>query len=153
MDNTIEESFFRKLVQNKVVRFFLSAGVGFIVDATIYFLIYNYFFHKKDLLIAGIHFTGDVTSLVVSFTCGVITNFLITKFLVFTESDLAAYRQFLRFAVVAVVGFFANLLVLKLLVNYFNFYPPLARVTAALTLGIASYFIHRAFSFNIKKDE
>lgn len=153
MDEVLEETFWHKVVQSKLMRFFLSAGVGLIVDATVYFLVYNFFFHKEDLTIGGVTITGDVTSLVISFTCGVTTNFLITKYLVFTESELATYRQFLRFAIVAVVGFFANLLVLKLLVIYLQIYPPLARIIAACSLGIASYFIHRAFTFNIKPDE
>lgn len=153
MAEVIEQTFGQKLLQSKLMRFFLSAGIGLIVDATVYFLVYNFFFHQQDLNLGGITVTGDVTSLVISFTCGVTTNFLITKYMVFTESELATYRQFFRFAIVACIGFFANLLVLRLLVAYLHIYPPLARIIAALSLGIASYFIHRAFTFKIKSDE
>ncbi|MGI4022466.1 MAG: GtrA family protein [Janthinobacterium lividum] len=152
MPVNIRNPFFRKLLKNRVVLFFLSTGVGFVVDIIVYYLMYNDIFHHQKFIFSGITFSGDVLSLIISYTCNIICNFLLTKYFVFTHSKLAPGNQFMRFALVAFVGFFANLLLLRLFVNHFKLFPPVARIIAALSLGIASYFVHKFFSFNIKKE-
>jgi putative flippase GtrA len=80
---------------------------------------------------------------------GVVVNFLITKYFVFSQSKSSSLKQFIRFASVAIIGFFANLAILKLFIQDLNMYPPVARPLAALSLFFASYFIHKAFSFSL----
>lgn len=145
-------STFRKLLKNQFFGFFLSAGVGFVVDAAVYYLMYNDVFHQQKFKFGGLTFTGEVLSLIISYSCNVICNFLLTKYFVFAHSKLAPRNQFMRFALVAFVGFFANLLLLRLFVSVFKMFPPVARIIAALSLGIVSYFVHKFFSFNIKRE-
>lgn len=152
MAEKLTNPFIAKLLKNEVARFFLSAGVGFVVDAFVYYVIYNdIFHHNRYEFYTGYIISGDVVSLIISYTCNIICNFLLTRYFVFSHSTLSPRKQFLRFASVAFIGFFANLLVLKILVFFFKLYPPLARIIAALSLGIASYFVHKFFSFNLKR--
>jgi putative flippase GtrA len=137
------------LLQNKFARFIFSAGSGFAVDMVAFYILDEFVFVKPAYLILG-HSTGNhALSLSVSFSLGVLVNFLITRYLVFAESRLPFAQQFLRFVLVAFVGYFANLELLKLFIKYLHFAPALARVTAALSLFLASYFIHKIFSFNL----
>jgi len=139
----------QRLTQNKFARFLLSAGTGFVVDIAAFYLLDGYVFVKNSYNILG-HDTGNhALSLIVSFSLGVLVNFLITRYLVFSESRLPFAQQFLRFGLVAFVGYFANLEVLKLFIKFFHFAPSVARITAALSLFLASFFIHKIFSFNI----
>src|SRR5258708_886713 len=91
---------------------------------------------------------NSTLSLAISFFMGVVVNFMITKYLVFQESRSKSSKQFIRFVLVAIIGFAANLAVVKFLIQEFSVYPPLARVMAALSLFFASYFIHKIFSFS-----
>jgi putative flippase GtrA len=140
-----------RLLDNQFFRFILSAGTGFIVDISAYYLFYHLVFTAPKYNVLFGQVPNDTLSLAVSFFLGVIVNFLITKFLVFTDSNLSPLRQFLRFVLVAVVGFSANLWVLKMMVRYFHWYPPVARPAAALSLFLASFFIHKFFSFNVSQ--
>ncbi len=148
---TIRNPFVKKLLKNEVVRFFLSTGVGFLVDAIVYYFVYHYVFIDTGIKVFGFTISRTVISLIISYSCCIICNFLLTKYFVFAHSKLSSRNQFLRFFSVAFLGFFANLLLLKLFVYSFKFYPPLARIIAALSLGVASYFVHKFFSFNIKR--
>lgn len=141
----------KKLLKNEVVRFLFSNGVGFILDAIIYFISYYYYFKYHNTHILGYTFSGEVTALFISYITQIGCNFLLTKYFVFTDSKLPAGKQFFRFTSVAIVGFFANLVLLRIFVKLFNLYPPVARMAAALSLGVASYFVHKFFSFNIKR--
>jgi len=138
-----------KLLNNQVFRFVLSAGAGFMVDVSAFYLFYHNLLARHTYLIGSYTFRNSTLSLAISFLLGVIVNFAITRALVFTESRSSAYKQFFRFVVVACVGFFANLALIKILIQFFGVYPPVARIGAALSLFFASFFIHKVFSFSL----
>jgi len=138
-----------KLLDNHIVRFVFSAGLGFLVDISAFYLFYHNFLIQKTYNILSITVRNSTVSLALSFFMGVVVNFLITKYFVFSQSKSSSLKQFIRFASVAVIGFFANLAILKLFIQDLNMYPPVARPLAALSLFFASYFIHKAFSFSL----
>ena len=143
------EKLLRKLAKNQVTRFIFSAGAGFLVDISAFYLFYHNLLTQKTYPVFDTEVRNSTISLAVSFFLGVIVNFLITRYLVFSESKLAPYKQFFRFISVAIIGFFANLGAIKILIEDFNMYPPLARIVAALSLFFASYFVHKLFSFSL----
>lgn len=138
-----------KLVKNQVFRFLLSAGSGALVDVSAFYLFYHNLLVQHTYQVLTYTVRNSTISLAISFFMGVIVNFLITRYLVFNESKLKASRQFVRFISVAIIGFFANLAIVKLMIQEFDVYPPVARVIAILSLFFASYFIHKVFSFNL----
>jgi putative flippase GtrA len=139
----------RKIFDNQVFRFVVSAGAGFLVDVSAFYLFYHNLLTQHTYQIFSFTIRNSTISLAISFCMGVIVNFLITRYMVFTESKLSFYKQFIRFASVASIGFFANLGVIKILIQVFKIYPPVARIGAALSLFFASYFIHKVFSFSL----
>ncbi|WP_158996054.1 GtrA family protein [Mucilaginibacter sp. L196] len=139
----------KKLINNQVVRFVLSAGAGFLVDISAFYLFYHNLLTEKTYHVFNATVRNSTISLAISFFLGVMVNFLITRYLVFTESKLAPYKQFARFMSVATIGFFANLGAIKILIQDFNMYPPVARIVAALSLFFASFFVHKLFSFSL----
>jgi putative flippase GtrA len=138
-----------KIPKNQVARFILSAGIGFLVDISAFYLFYHNLFTQKRYDLFDMSIRNSSLSLAISFFLGVLVNFLITKFVVFSESKSSPYQQFFRFLGVAIIGFFANLAVIKLLIQTFGMYPPVARIAAALSLFFASYFVHKFFSFSL----
>ncbi len=138
-----------KIIKNQVVRFILSAGAGFLVDISAFYLFYHNLLTEKTYHVLNATVRNSTISLAISFFLGVVVNFLITRYLVFSESTLAPYKQFMRFVSVAIIGFFANLSCIKILIQVFNMYPPLARIVAALSLFFASFFVHKLFSFSL----
>ena len=143
------ESLGQRLLRNKFARFLFSAGTGFVVDIIAFYILDQWVFNQHSYNIFGHSTSNHALSLCVSFSLGVLVNFLITRYLVFSESRLPFAKQFSRFILVAFVGYFANLEILKLFIKYLHFAPPVARITAALSLFLASFFIHKIFSFNL----
>jgi putative flippase GtrA len=138
-----------KIAQNQALRFVFSAGMGFLVDVSAFYLFYHNLLTQHAYKIFGFSFRNSTVSLAISFFLGVLVNFVITKYLVFSDSKSKPSKQFIRFVSVAIIGFFANLAVVKILIQVFGMYPPLARPIAALSLFFASYFIHKVFSFSL----
>ncbi|HEX3385736.1 MAG TPA: GtrA family protein [Mucilaginibacter sp.] len=144
-----ELTFTQKLVKNQVVRFVFSAGIGFLVDISVFYLLYHNLLTERTYQLMSVTLRNSTVSLAVSFFLGVVVNFLITRYLVFQESKSHPSKQFFRFVLVAVIGFFANLAVVDVLIRYVGMYPPVARPVAALSLFFASFFIHKIFSFSL----
>jgi putative flippase GtrA len=141
----------KKLLNNQVIRFVLSAGAGFLVDVSAYYLFYHNLLTQKRYHIFFLTLKNSTVSLALSFFLGVMVNFVITRYFVFSESTSSPQKQFFRFVSVAILGFFANLGVLELLIKALQMYPPVARPTAALSLFFASFFVHKFFSFSLKR--
>jgi putative flippase GtrA len=138
-----------KLLDNQIIRFVFSAGLGFLVDITAFYFFYHNFLVQKTYNIFTLTVRNSTLSLALSFFMGVVVNFLVTRYFVFSQSESSPYKQFFRFVLVATIGFFANLVILKMLVQDLQMYPPVARPLAALSLFFASYFIHKLFSFSL----
>jgi putative flippase GtrA len=138
-----------KLAQNQVIRFVFSAGMGFLVDVTAFYFLYHNFLVQSTYQIFSLTLRNFTVSLAISFFLGVVVNFLFTRYIVFNESQSKPAKQFFRFVLVAVIGFFANWGIVKFFVQVVGMYPPLARPIAALSLFFASFFIHKVFSFSL----
>lgn len=139
----------KELLKNQVIRFVLSAGAGFLVDITVFYLFYHNLLTQKTYNILFLVVRNSTLSLSISFFLGVLVNFSITRYFVFSESKSSSSKQFFRFISVAFIGYFANLGVLQLFIRHFHMYPPVARIITALSLFFASYFVHKAFSFSL----
>jgi putative flippase GtrA len=138
-----------KLLKNQVIRFIFSAGIGFLVDVSAFYLFYHNLLVQKTYIIFSFPLRNSTVSLAISFFMGVVVNFLITRYFVFSESTSSPFKQFFRFITVAIIGFFANLAVLKFFIQHLHLYPPVARPAAALSLFFLSYFVHKFFSFSL----
>ncbi len=137
-------------MNHKGVRYIISGGAATGVDVVSFFIIFNYILLKQDLVFGHVHIGAHIASLCVSFTLGLITNFLITKYFVFSESNIRGREQFLRYILVAVITFVGNYFMMKLLVDVFYVWPTLARLIAVGTIAVLSYRLHKVFTFKVK---
>lgn len=141
-------------IQSKVVRYLLSAGVATLVDISVYFIAFNYIYHKQDILLFDSFLvTAPTAALLLSYTAGLITNFLITKFLVFHESDLETYKQLFRYILVALAILALNYALMRFLIRSLEWYPTIARAFSAISIGVLSFIIHKTFSFRVSKEK
>ena len=138
-----------KVLQNKIFKFFLSAGIGLLVDVMVYSITFTYLITNKGVKIWNYQTSAHEFSLFISYSCGVVANFSLSKYAVFAESTVASRKQFFRFAIIAGIGFFANYTLLRFFVEFCDVVPIFARILSALSLGFASYYIHKMFTFKV----
>jgi putative flippase GtrA len=145
-------SWLRRIFKSKIFRYFLSAGLATWVDVMVYFLAYNYVYRKMDFDLFGlILISAPTASLMLSYTAGLITNFTVTKFLVFHESDLETHKQLFRYVLVAIGVLCMNYVLMSFLIRQLEWYPTISRAVSAITIGVISFTVHRSFSFRVKK--
>ncbi|MBA3286218.1 MAG: GtrA family protein [Nitrosopumilus sp.] len=141
-----------KLYNNRVLRYFFSAGSATLVDVVSYFLIFNYVFEKQDIRLGPLFvFSASTATLFVSYTLGLITNFTITRSIVFNNSDLRLSSQFIRYLLVAFLVLVANYYLMSFLIKVLDWYPTIARAFSAVIVGLGSFLLHKFFSFRAGK--
>ncbi|MEP7171813.1 MAG: GtrA family protein [Bacteroidota bacterium] len=144
----------KKVFQLKIVRYGVAAAIATVVDVSVYFLAYNYLFKKQDFYLLNFVTVGAPTvSLILSYSCGLITNFAITKYFVFTESDLRGHHQLMRYVMVAMLILFLNYGFMSFLIKTLEWFPTISRATSAIAIGFLSFAIHKVFSFKVSKEE
>jgi putative flippase GtrA len=144
-----------EFLQSRVFKYFIAAGVATVVDVGLYYLCFNYAFDKQPVTLLGSFVLKATTiSLMISYSCGLVTNFSISKFLVFTDSDMKTTSAFFRFVMVALFVLVLNYFFMDFLIHQMMWYPTFARAVSALSIGVLSFLFHKFFTFkvsNLKK--
>lgn len=143
----------KKIYHNKVFRYFIAAGLATVVDISVYFVMFNFILKKVAVPVLGFEFQAPTVSLAVSYSCGLVTNFSITKFFVFHESTMKTRYQLIRFVGVAVMILGMNYLLMTFLIRELGWFPTVARTFSALSIGVLSFTLHKTFSFKVKKPD
>jgi|YNPMSStandDraft_2_1061718.scaffolds.fasta_scaffold00942_3 putative flippase GtrA len=135
-----------KKIKKQFLRYIVAAGSGMTVDLIAYTLLYHFILYHLH-----------IPSFIISFSLGLITNFAVSKFFVFSESELSTQTQFKRFFIISIVVFFANLGFMQLLyiqlpkiseaIPKIPFYGGFVRLLAGGTIAIISFLSHKFLSF------
>lgn len=141
----------RKVLKHRFIRYFFSAGAATAVDIFSYFIMFNMVLEKMPVSFLGSLISAPIFSLLVSYSLGLITNFTITKYFVFQESDLRGRYQLMRYLLVAALVFVANYFLLKFFVEFLEIYPTPSRILSAGIVAVCSFYMHKLFTFRIKK--
>jgi len=144
----------KTILELKIVRYFFSGVTATLVDVSVYFIAFNFLFKKIDIPVYESYvLTAPTASLLLSFSCGLVTSFLLTKYFVFTESDLKGHHQFMRFLLVAFIIFVLNYFMMRILIRQFHWFPTIARAFSSVSIAIISFFSHRFFTFKVNDIE
>ncbi len=133
-------------LKKQFFKYLIAAGSGMSVDLIAYTLLYHY-----------ILFHLHLPSFIVSFSLGLITNFMVSKFFVFSNSELNTKTQFKRFFMISIMVFLANLGFMQILyaqlpkisesIPKIPFYGGFVRLIAGGTIAIISFLSHKFLSF------
>ncbi|POY37404.1 phenylalanine 4-monooxygenase [Solitalea longa] len=140
----------KTIFENKTFRFLISGGTSTLVDIGLYRIFYYHILYQQPINFLGSQISGHTAALCVSFTAGFITNFLISKFFVFNNSNLQTRVQLFRYMVVAAVNFCANYFLLKLFVEFLHLEPTVSRAISAMIVAVMSFLLGKYFAFKVK---
>jgi putative flippase GtrA len=120
----------------------LFAGIATIVDMGLLFLLTEYAFQfNYDYLIAAI----------ISYLCGMITNYSLNKNITFKNTSKRIAPQFGVFSIVALIGLGLNELILWFFTEFTFLTYLYSKVLSVGLVMIWSYFGHKKFTFRLFK--
>lgn len=127
-------------------------GSNMILDIFIYYISYHYILHEKNLNLGFYAFKPHIAALWMSFCVSFPIGFLLSKYIVFNESYLRGRIQLFRYILIVAVNLLLNYSFLKIMVEYLNFYPTVARIFATAIIVTFSYLSQKHFTFRERKE-
>lgn len=132
-------------------RYAACGGSNMMLDICIYYTSYNYILHKQVLDLGFIVFKPHIAALWMSFCVTFPIGFLLSKYIVFNKSELRGRVQLFRYLLVVAINLILNYSFLKIMVEYMNFYPTIARIFSIGIVVTFSYLSQKHFTFRERK--
>jgi len=143
---------FSRFMPRHTFRYLVCGSTNTLLDIFLYFVSYHYLLNEQEVSLFGLL---NISPHIMAFICGFsITfplSFILSKYIVFPDSQLRGRVQFFRFAVLVALMLTMNYLFLKLFVEVLGFYPTIAKVLTTVIVAVFSYISQRNFSFKTSK--
>lgn len=136
---TAGRKFLSVLSREKIIGFCLIGCFSTVVDIGLLYFFTEYF---------GIWYIYSAT---LSYTCGMIVNFVLNKYLNFRDTSRDYLRQFLSFALISLSSLALNLGVLYLTVEVFSINYLIGKVLAVIIVFFWNYFGQSKITFHLGK--
>ena len=144
--------YFSRFMPLQTFRYAACGGSNMLLDIFIYYISYNYILQKQVLDLGFIAFKPHIAALWMAFLVSFPVGFLLSKFIVFGASQLRGRIQLFRYLLIVAVNLVLNYSIIKVMVEYMEFYPTVARTFATAFLITFSYLSQKHFTFKSRKE-
>ena len=142
---------FARWIDQRTFRYLACGGSNTVLDILIYFISYNFILEKEAVHISFITISPHIAAFLMSFSISFPLGFALSKYVVFTESNLKGRVQLFRYAILVGMCILLNYVFLKLFVEYFHFFPTPSKALTTAIVAIFSYVSQRNFTFKVKE--
>lgn len=141
---------FAPWIDKQTFRYLACGGGNTILDILIYFVSYNFILDKRVVRLGSVTIEPHIAAFIMSFSVSFPLGFALSKYVVFTESNLKGRIQLFRYALLVGMCILLNYFFLKLFVEWFHWFPTPSKVLTTAIVAVFSYVSQRNFTFKIK---
>lgn len=134
-------------------RYAFCGGSNMLFDLGLFYVFYHFVFQKEVVDIGIMAFEPYVAAYFIAFAISFPTGFLMSKYIVWTNSNLTGKVQFARYFIQVMINLLLNYLILKLFIEVFHFYPTPAKMLNIVLSVAYSYLSQKHFTFKERKQE
>jgi putative flippase GtrA len=144
---------FARLMPLQTFRYLACGGGNTLLDIFLYFIMYNFVLHKQMLHLPFVVITPHIAALFLALAITFPTGFLLSKYIVFSESNLRGRIQLFRYFVQVAACILLNYLFMKLFVEYLHIYPTVSKIFTTFFVVCFSYLTQKKFTFKVKPEK
>jgi GtrA-like protein len=119
----------------------------YVVGISPIFISYKYILKEQTLHFGFFAFKAHIAALFMSFLINFPLGFFLMKYVVFVDSNLKGKMQLFRYFQLYIICLALNYGFLKLFVEIWKIYAPLAQILTTAIIVIFSYIIQRYYTF------
>jgi putative flippase GtrA len=134
-------------------RYLACGGFNTLLSIFIFWFSYHFIVNQKGVPVGSIVIHPYIAAFMISFTISFPLGFILSKYIVFPESNLHGRVQVFRYAVLVAACVILNYSLLKLFVEVFGFYPTPSNVLTAVIVAVFSFISQRKFTFKVRSME
>ena len=132
-------------------RYAVCGGSNMLLDIFIFYISYNFILQKQIVNLGFIALKPYTAALGIAFMFTFPIGFFLSKYIVFNSSLLRGRVQFFRYILIVAVNLSLNYSIIKIMVEYMQFYPTVARICATFFIVTFSYVSQKHFTFKAPK--
>ncbi len=138
---------FKRLVALNTFRYAACGGANVALDISLFFILYNFVFRKQIVELGFIAFQPHIAAFLFSFAITFPIGFLMSKYIVWTDSNIRGHVQLFRYFLIVMMNLLFNYVFIKLFVEYFHVYPTIAKLMTTVIVIIFSYLSQKHYTF------
>lgn len=136
----------------RTFRYAVCGGANMLLDIFIYYISYNFILHKQILNLGFIAFKPHIAALWMAFFVSFPVGFLLSKYIVFSASQLKGRIQLFRYLLIVAANLVLNYVFIKIMVEQMHFYPTIAKIFTICILVTFSFLSQKHFTFKERKE-
>lgn len=145
---------FSRWIDRQAFRYLACGGSNQVLNIFIYWFSFNVILDKKDIPIPDSGpIAGPIASFIIASAVTIPIGFLLSKYVVFQESNLKGRIQLFRYISLVALNFVLNYWMLKLFINVMGIYPTPSQTITIILLAVFSYIVQRFFTFKVKTEK
>lgn len=133
-------------------RYAASGGGNTLLGLIAYYISYKYIFAEKTFDINFFAFKGHIAALILSFCVTFPVGFFMSKYVVFSDSNMKGRIQLFRYLMICLFNLALNYILLKIFVEKLHIYPVVAQVITICIVVVFSYIAQRNYSFKTSQE-
>ena len=141
---------FRRLMDIQTFRYAVSGSINTVTGLIVYYVSFKYIFREKTFHFGFYAFKAHIAALFTSFCVSLPVGFFLSKYVVFSESNMKGRIQLFRYFMVCVFSLMLNYILLKIFVERLQIYPTIAQLLTIVIVVLFSYLSQKYFSFRVK---
>ena len=138
---------FRRLMPIETFRYAACGGGNTLLSLCIFTLCYNFVYDKTYVELPYFTLQPHSASLFTAFIITFPIGFFLARNIVFSTSTLRGRKQLFRYFITAMLSLVLNYINLKIMVEYWHFYPSVAQVINTVVVVTVSFLSQKYFAF------
>ena len=140
---------FRRIMNLQTFRYAVCGAANTFFGFVAYYVSFKFILREGDLDIGFYAFKGHIAALFISFCCSFPVGFFLSKYVVFSDSNMKGRVQLFRYFMICMFNLALNYILLKVFVETLHIYPTIAQVLTISIVILFSYLAQRHFSFKM----
>lgn len=121
------------------------------LDIFLYFIAFHFILNKEILYTPVVAISPHIAAFLISFLITFPLGFFLSKYVVFSESDLRGRVQLIRYFSLVLACLLLNYIFIKFFVEYMGIFPTPAKIFTTFFVVAFSYLSQKHFTFRVSK--
>jgi putative flippase GtrA len=144
---------FQRVMPLQTFRYAACGGFNTMLDILIFFVCYNYIFDKEIVRAGRIAISPHIAAFLLSFVVTFPVGFYLSRYVVFTESNLRGRTQLTRYFLLVLACIALNYMFLKLFVEQLHIYPTISKIITTGIVVAFSYLTQKHYTFKTRVEQ
>lgn len=140
---------FARFMPLQTFRYLACGGGNTLLDIFLYFICYNFVLRKQMIHLPFVTISPHIAALFLALAVSFPTGFLLSKYIVFSESNIRGRVQLFRYFMLVAVCILLNYVFMKLFVDHLHIYPTISKIFTTCFVVCFSYLTQKKFTFKV----